>query len=173
METIKSVNLDFTDFEDLTASLACTYNDMLENTNKLDSLFWDLEKEGFSSKLLLQLQELVNMFSVELTKLFQAEKYIYEEMEEVLPEQSSVSALRSENESILKLLDNIKVLLSDKADLRKQKDLLQAELISAADIIQRNIHKKGSVMFHEARTYVPEDRLDKIALEIKAKNILT
>ena len=172
METIKSVNHNLTDFEDLTVYLDCTYNDMLENTNKLDNLFWDLEKEGFSTKLISQLQELVNMFDKELTKLFEIEKYIYGEMEEVMPEQSSVTALKSENECILKLLDNIKVLLSDKTDLRKQKDLLQAELISLADIIQRNIHKKGGFMLHEARTFVPEDRLDKIVLDLKNKNIL-
>ena len=172
METMKAVNQNFTDFEDLIVYLDCTYNDMLENTNKLDNLFWDIEKEGFSAKLLSQLRELVNMFDAELVKLFEIEKYIYDEMDEVMPDQSSVAALKHENECILKLMNTIKTLLSDKEGLKKQKDILQAELISLADIIQRNIHKKGGIMFHEARTFVPEDRLDKIVIDLKTKNIL-
>lgn len=173
MEKINAVNQNFTNFEDLLIYFDNKYYDMIENMNKLDNLFWELEKEGLNSKLVSILEELVNPLDKELKKLFEIENYIYPEMEDVLPEQSSVSALKFENESILTLLNSIKSLLNDKENVKKHKDLLQAELISAAELIQRNINKKESIMFHEARTLIPEDRLDKIVYELKINNILT
>lgn len=173
MEKINAVNQNFTDFEDLLVYFDNKYYDMIENTNKIDSLFWELEKEGLNSKLVSMLEEVVNLLDKELKKLFEIENYIYPEMEDVLPEQSSVSALKSENESILSLLNSIKLLLNDKEDVKKHKELLQAELISAAGLIQRNINKKESIMFHEARTLIPEDRLDIIVDELKKSNILS
>jgi len=166
MENTKLINQNLADFEDLINFFDNKYYDMIENTNKMDELYWDIEKEGIGGKLVLSLEELINILDNELKKIYKAEELIYEEMKNVMPEQSSVTALKSENESILRLLDSLKSAMNNKENLKKQKDHLQAEMVAIADLIQRNIHKKINVFFHEVRTMLPEEKRDEIVQKL-------
>lgn len=172
MENINVLNHSFTDFEDLSAFFDHKYFDMLENANKLDEVFWDIEKEGMGTKLVLSLEELINLMYSELKKIFGAEEYIYREMKNLLPDQSSVAALKSENSSIMELLDIIKSIISNKEELKKQKDTLQAELVSVAQLLERNVHKKENILFHEARTLIPKNRLPLIVKELSSRYMM-
>ncbi len=163
----------FADFEDLTNFLDAKYYNMLESTITLDNLFWDLEKEGITASIISSLDELVSLLWNEFKKLFLIEGLIYKEMKLVMPGQSSAAAFKSENDEILNLLDVITTMLSHREDLKHHKDLLQAEIIALAGLIERDIHKKGSIMIHEARTMIPEGRLNEIVHAVNIKNILT
>jgi hypothetical protein len=173
IKNTKTAIHNFTDFEELTDFIEGNYYNMLENTNKLDDIFWNIEKEGLSANVTSSLEQLINLMDTEFKMVFNIEDLIYREIKLVLPEQSSASAFKSENETILNLLETIKSIIGDKEDLKQHKDLLQAEIIAAAGLIQRNIHKKGSIMFHEARTLIPEDHLAEIVHAVNVKNILT
>ena len=158
-------------FEDMMNLFDNKYYDLLEKTDKIDKLYWEIEKEGIETKLAASLTELINIISNELKKIYMAEEFLYNEMKKIMPEHSSVTALKSENETILKLLDLIKTEMLGE-NLKKQKDILQAEMVAIADLIQRNIHKKINIFFHEARTMLPEEKREEIAQKIESSNLI-
>ncbi len=137
------------------------YKSIIDKTNLIDDLYWEIEKEGVNHYVIISATELIESLKLELTGLFTREdEIIYPELELVLPGQSSVKAIRNENKSILSLFGSIIALLNKKDDLKKDKDLLQAEMISAADLIQRNVHKKENIIFRELMALLPGEKLD-------------
>lgn len=145
-------NSNFEDFEEFLYFMESKNFEILELANRIDELYWTIEKEGITREVVKELRELVNSEEDNLRNIYKTEGYIYSELTKVLPKQSSVNAFISENESILKLLITLKNLINSDENLKPQKDILQAEIIAMTDVIYRNINKKENMMFHEART---------------------
>lgn len=144
------------------------YNRMTEMSMALDELYWDIEKEGINTHVIRSINETVNAFYDELSKLFNLEEEIlYKELAEVLPDRSLADALKNENANILLLLEALKNIFSENDEIRKEKDLLQAEMIALADLLQRDAEKKRSILIHEINTLLPKRKLDEIREKIK------
>lgn len=167
MKNLKQNYDEIADFDDVISYFDESYNDLTELTNKLDEMYWNIEREGVNGKIISSIEELVSSLDNGLKKVFKAEEILFLEMKDVMPEQSSVNALQSENELIIGFLNSLKALAADNENAKKEIDLLQAEMIAVADIIQRNIHKKGSIFLHEVTTMLPAEKLEEIFLKIK------
>ncbi|MBZ0204262.1 MAG: hemerythrin domain-containing protein [Ignavibacteria bacterium] len=148
---------------DIMLTAAGAYKNIIDKTNLIDDLYWEIEKEGVNHYVIVSAMELIDSLQHDLCCLFKREEeIIYPELELVLPGQSFIAAIRDENRNILSLFGSITELLNKKDDLKKDKDLLQAEMISAADFIQRNVQKKESIIFRELMALLPGEKLDSI-----------
>lgn len=155
---------------DIMLTAAGAYKNIIDKTNLIDDLYWEIEKEGVNHYVIVSALELMESLHQELSGLFKKEdEIIYSELELVLPGQSSVMAIRNENRNILSLFGSITELLNKKDDLKKDKDLLQAEMISAADLIQRNVQKKENIIFRELMALLPGEKLDSILKKFSSK----
>ncbi len=144
------------------------YNRMTEMSMALDELYWDIEKEGINTHVIRSINETVNAFYYELSRLFNLEEEIlYKELAEVLPDRSLADALKNENANILLLLEALKNIFSENDEIRKEKELLQAEMIALADLIQRDSQKKRNMLIHEINTKLPQRKLDEMREKIK------
>jgi len=165
MELIKTNN---TEIEDPMLFLNEEYNKINEKVNLIDGIYWEIEKEGINENMASRVTELIAHVFAVLKKLYRIEEEIlYPELEAVLPGQSSVSAMKSEHRHIISLCRTIIKTLVNKDELKNNKDVLQAEMITLADLIHRNIHKKEKIIFHEARTLLPDKALDELHEKMK------
>lgn len=163
---MKLINPNIIEFEDILSYFEDSYYYILEDTNKIDDLYWEIEKEDINGRLALSLEEVIKMLSKKLNAIYSAEAYLFKELKLIMPEQSLSSALESENESILKLLNSLNSVINKKENLKKQKDIIQAEMIALVDIVQRNIHKKINIFLHEIRTLLPEERQEEVSSKL-------
>ncbi|HWA06174.1 MAG TPA: hemerythrin domain-containing protein [Ignavibacteria bacterium] len=144
------------------------YNRMAEMSGALDELYWDIEKEGINTHVVRSINETVNRFYDELSRLFKMEEDIlFKELREILPERALADALMNENSNILLLFEALKNIFSENDEIRKEKDLLQAEMIALADLLQRDAAKKKNVLIKEINTVLPRQKLDEMREKIK------
>lgn len=144
------------------------YSRMTEMSGALDELYWDIEKEGINTHVIRSINETVNKFYDELSKLFKMEEDIlYKELIQILPERSLAEALKNENANILLLFDALKNIFSENDEIRKEKDLLQAEMIALADLLQRDAAKKKNMLIHEINSVLPKQKLEEMREKIK------
>lgn len=144
------------------------YNRMTEMSSALDELYWDIEKEGINTHVIRSINETVNDFYDELSKLFSLEEEIlFKELAEVLPDRALADALKNENANILLLFEALKNIFSENDEIRKEKDLLQAEMIALADLLQRDAQKKRSMLIHELNTLLPQRKLEEMKEKIR------
>jgi hypothetical protein len=144
------------------------YNRMTEMSSALDELYWDIEKEGINTHVIRSINETVNDFYDELSKLFSLEEEIlFKELAEVLPDRALADALKNENANILLLFEALKNIFSDNDEIRKEKDLLQAEMIALADLLQRDAQKKRNMLIHELNTLLPQRKLEEMKEKIR------
>jgi len=144
------------------------YNKMTEMSGALDELYWDIEKEGINSHLIRSINEAVNRFYDELYRLFRMEEdFLYKELLQIIPERSLAEALKNENANIMLLFEALKNIFSENDEIRKEKDLLQAEMIALADLLQRDAAKKKNVLMHEINSVIPKQKLEEIGDKIK------
>ena len=141
---------------------------MTDMSQALDELYWDIEKEGINTHVIRSINESVNRFYDELSKLFKMEEdFLYKELIQILPERSLAEALMNENANILLLFDALKNIFSENDEIRKEKDLLQAEMIALADLLQRDAEKKIKMLIHEINSVLPKQKLDEMREKIK------
>lgn len=144
------------------------YSKMTDMSQALDELYWDIEKEGINTHVIRSINESVNRFYDELSKLFKMEEdFLYKELIQILPERSLAEALMNENANILLLFDALKNIFSENDEIRKEKDLLQAEMIALADLLQRDADKKIKMLIHEINSVLPKQKLDEMREKIK------
>ena len=144
------------------------YSKMTDMSQALDELYWDIEKEGMNTHVIRSINESVNRFYDELSKLFKMEEdFLYKELIQILPERSLAEALMNENANILLLFDALKNIFSENDEIRKEKDLLQAEMIALADLLQRDAEKKIKMLIHEINSVLPKQKLDEMREKIK------
>lgn len=95
------------------------------------------------------------------------EDILFKELREILPERALADALMNENSNILLLFEALKNIFSENDEIRKEKDLLQAEMIALADLLQRDAAKKKNVLIKEINTVLPRQKLDEMREKIK------
>lgn len=163
------IKLNFGELDELSVFFDEAYTNLTEMAGKIDDIYWEIEKEDVNSSTIKKTEQITGTLCLELTKLFRIEEdIIFSELEKVMPEQSSVSAIKSDNANILLMCEAIKSRISKKEDLKKEKDLLQAEMIAIADLIRRNANKKEGILYHEVRTLLPEEKLTEMIQKIKS-----
>ena len=123
MINTKVIDQSIADFDELISFFENKYSNLFESKNQLDAMYWNIEKEGIGDKLVLSMQGSIALLDNELKEIFDAEDLLYNDMKDVMPEQSSVTALKSENESILTLMDSLRSIAANKEELKKQKNL--------------------------------------------------
>ena len=96
------------------------------------------------------------------------EAYLYPELKNILPEQTSIDALREEHKIISEFIYSIKKNLENKIVFFCNLYNVQLEIIGLYDIMQRNIHKKENILFYEAQGLSGET-LDKIYADMSKK----
>lgn len=149
MKNSQFISLNGNKSENPTGFFEEEYNRMTEMSFDLDELYWDIEKEGINTHVIRSINETVNNFYDELTRLFALEEEIlFKELSEVLPDKSMPEALKNENANILLLFEALKNIFSENDEIRKEKDLLQAEMIALADLLQRDAKKKRTMLKH-------------------------
>jgi hypothetical protein len=152
--------------ERLTMQLNDKYNKIREKAEMIDDMYWDIEKEGINGYIIKGIEELVVSLQEDLAAAFKIEEdHIYCELKNVMPDSSSVEAFKNENSNILMMFDAMRALLKDKELARKEKDLLQSEMIAAADLIKRDVQKKENMFLTELKIVLPEEKLRSIAGE--------
>jgi hypothetical protein len=165
MELIKPNN---TEIEDPILFLDEEYNKIIEKVNLIDGIYWEIEKEGINETMAGKATELIGHIFAGLKKLYRIEEEIlYPALEAVLPGQSSASVMKSEHRHIISLFRTLIKTLANKDEVKNNKDILQAEMITLGDLIHRNIHKKEKIIFHEARTLLPDNALDELHEKMK------
>ena len=154
--------------ESVTSLVEEEYNKMTEMSAALDELYWDIEKEGINTHVIRSINDSVNQFYDELNRFFTLEEeVIFKELYEVLPERAMAEAFKNENANILLLFEALKNIFSDNGEIRKEKDLLQAEMVALADLLKRDAEKKKKILIPEVKTILPEGKLDEMREKIK------
>lgn len=95
------------------------------------------------------------------------EDFLFKELREILPERSLAESLTNENANILLLFEALKNIFSENDEIRKEKDLLQAEMIALADLLQRDAEKKRNVLIKEINSVLPRQKLEEMREKIK------
>jgi hemerythrin-like domain-containing protein len=90
------------------------------------------------------------------------EDYLFPELNEVLPEQSSISAMHAEHTEIIELCNIIGGLLESKERLDNNKEKLEAEIVTLIDLVERMFHKKENIMYYEAEVMLNNEVLEEI-----------
>lgn len=144
------------------------YNRMTGMSIELDELYWDIEKEGINTHVIRSINDTVNSFYNELSRLFVLEEDIlFKVLNEVLPDIALSETLKNENANILLLLEALKNIFSDNDEIRKEKNLLQAEMIALADLLKRNADKKRNILIYELNNLLSQRNLEEMREKIK------
>lgn len=168
MKNLEPIDINRNKSESPTSFFEEEYNRMTEMSIALDELYWDIEKEGINTHVIRSINETVKKYYDELSRLFVLEEEIlFKELAEVMPERSVADALKNENDNILLLLESLKNIFSDNDEIRKEKDLLQAEMIALADLLQRDANKKRNILIHELNTLLPLGKLEEMREKIR------
>lgn len=123
---------------------------IIENAVELDRYAMLFDVATLDSGKYLRVENLVNFIYNRIYKLYKMEEdYIFPEMKQVMPEQSSIDAMRGENKVIMSEYIPIKELLSDRENINSHKEELQILVITWVDLIQRAINKKENILYPE------------------------
>jgi len=168
MNSMTHAKYIYEDAEDPILYFETHFERMLKMTAEIDDLYWEIEKEGLSSATVKAASELIDELTDVLVRFYMIESdIIYKALKEVLPEPSSINAIKYENDNILEMCNSLKSMLEDRTALEKNRDFFQAELISLVDLIQRNVHKKESIIMHELRMFLDDEELTAIKEKVK------
>lgn len=168
MENPVNTNTVATQTEKLTLLLKEKYTAILEKSDLLDEMYWDIEKEGINSYIIKGIEDLVVSLQSNFNSVVISEnEFVYPEMKNVMPDPDIAESFIKDNNNILMLANNLWILLKNKDIARKEKDLLQAEMIETVDLIQRNIKNKEDVFFHQFYALLTDDKLDIINKKIE------
>lgn len=159
--------------ESITSFFEEEYNKMTEMSAALDELYWDIEKEGINTHVVRSINECVNKFYDELSRFFAMEEDIlYRELIEFLPERTMADSFKNENANILLLFEALKNIFTDNDEIRKEKDLLQAEMVALADLLQRDAVKKKKLLIPEVISMVSQGKLAEARDKIKDEHFI-
>ncbi|MBL8017503.1 MAG: hypothetical protein JNK43_09550 [Ignavibacteria bacterium] len=141
---------------------------MFQMAGALDELYWDIEKEGINTHVIRSINESVNEYYEQLSWIFRNEEEIlFPEIEKLIPSPEIVKLLRDENAHIIAVLESIKSMFNGSDEIRKEKDMLQAEMISLADLLKRNSHKKYELLLTEVNNKLPQEKINEMTIKLK------
>lgn len=168
MKNLEQTDLNGKKSESPTSFFEDEYKRMTEMSTAFDELYWDIEKEGINTHVIRSINETVNNYYDELSRLFALEEEIlFKELAEVMPDKALADALKNENANILLLFEALKNIFSDNGEIRKEKNLLQAEMIALADLLKRDANKKINMLIHELNIHLPFLKLEEMREKIR------
>ena len=131
------------EYYDIFSLLEGRYEMILDNLSKADNIALRLldsnEQDIHYSELKILMDSVYQ--DIHLTLKLE-ENYLYPELRNILPEQTSIDALAEEHKLISALISSIKINLENKEVYFCNTYKVQSEIIGLYHIMQRNIHKK-------------------------------
>jgi hemerythrin-like domain-containing protein len=143
---------------DLISLIESEQDTILEKLTELEKYAWRIEQSGVSEPIFEKVKRLHEYILTDVSRYFTLEEdLLFPELEKVMPRHSSSAALKEEHGRIFKICNIIAEMLEKKSEPEKIKENLQAELISLVDVLQRHIHKKNHMLYHEVQTMIPAE----------------
>jgi hemerythrin-like domain-containing protein len=145
---------------DMISLLQSEQDGILDKLVELRSLVSLMDSGKEDEDLLKKIHDLNDYILKDLAKYFcMEEDFLFPELEKVLPNPSSAAVMRDEHAKILTLSNAIQemlVLPGEQHVMEKKlsidKEMLQSEIISLIDILERHLHKKNRVLYYEAQS---------------------
>lgn len=143
---------------DLISLIELEQDTILEKLTGLEKYAWKMEKSGLTDEIFNMVKNLNEYIYNDVSRYFTLEEdLILPELEKVMPGHSSSAVMREEHVMILNICGMLRSMLEKKENAEKEKDILQAEIISLVDVLQRHIHKKNHVLYHEVQTNIASE----------------
>lgn len=137
---------------DLISLIETEQDVIMEKLTGLEKYAWNIEESGITDSVYEKVKILHQYIFKDISRYFTLEELLlFPELEKVMPKHSSSATMKEEHSRILTICSTIEDMLGNKSESEKQKEILQAELISLVDILQRHIHKKNHVLYHEVQ----------------------
>jgi hemerythrin-like domain-containing protein len=157
-------------YYDLISLIESEQDLIFDRLTELEKYAWRIERFGLTDEVYEKVKELNEFIFNNVSAYFTLEEdLLLPELEKVMPEHSSSAVMREEHGRILKICSSVNEMLGEKSEAEKSKDVLQAELISLVDVLQRHIRKKNQVLYHEVQTMVPADIQQEVYLKMLKK----
>lgn len=151
------------EFYDMVSLLEYEHEEILISLSELENLVLDLGKQEVDYKKYGDIKELLAKVFKRLGFNFMMEEDIlFPELHEVLPQQSSVPAMKTEHTEILELCSMALDMMATKEHADVNKERIEAEIITLTDLVERSFHKKENVMYHEAESLFDERQLEEL-----------
>jgi hemerythrin-like domain-containing protein len=143
---------------DLISLIEIEQDTILEKLTELEKNAWRLEKSELTDEIYKNVKNLNDYIFGDISKYFTLEEdLLLPQLEKVMPNHSSSAVMKEEHRMILNICSMLNGMLENKAGAEKEKDTLQAEIISLVDILQRHLHKKNTVLYHEVQSKLPAE----------------
>jgi len=157
---------------DAVSLLAGEYEMILEKLFELEKLISNYDNKALEQEINIKFSGQLNFVYEHAVRYFRMEEeIIFPRLENVLPPHASPGAMKSEHNSIVKMLFVLREQLKEADVFTTQFPVLQAEIIKITADFQRLYHKKYDVMYRELYTFFDDNTLDKIYSELKEKII--
>jgi iron-sulfur cluster repair protein YtfE (RIC family) len=157
-------------YYDLISLIESEQDVIFEKLTELEKYAWRIDRLGLTEEVYNKVKELTEFIFNDVSEYFTLEEdLLFPELEKVMPEHSSSAVMRDEHGRILKICISITDMLGAKDEAEKSKDVLQAEIISLVDVLQRHIRKKNQVLYHEVQTMIPAGIQQEIYLKMLKK----
>ena len=155
---------------DLISLIGLEQDTIFEKLTELEKYAWRLEKSGVTVEIYETIKSLNDYIFNDLSRYFTLEEYfLLPELEKVMPNHSSSAVMKEEHTTILNICSMLNKILESKEGAEKEKDTLQAQLISLVDVLQRHIHKKNHVLYHEVQSKLSDELQKEIYLKMVQK----
>jgi hemerythrin-like domain-containing protein len=154
-------------YYDLISLIESEQDTILEKLTGLEKYVWSIEKLGMTDEIYNSIKSLNDYIFNDVSRYFTLEEdLLLPELEKVMPGHSSSAVMRQEHSMILNTCSMLQKMLEKKDNAEKEKDTLQAEIISLVDILQRHLHKKNHMLYHEVQTMLPSEIQNSIYLKM-------
>ena len=155
---------------DLISLIEFEQDTILEKLTELEKYAWRTEKTGLTNEIFLAVKNLNDFIFKDVSRYFTLEEdLLLPELEKVMPNHSSSAVMREEHSMILNICSMLNKMLETKENAEKEKDTLQAEIISLVDVLQRHIHKKNHVLYHEVQSNITPELQQEIYIKMVKK----
>lgn len=157
-------------YYDLISLIESEQDIIYEKLTELEKYAWRIERSGLTDDVYAKAKELNSYIFEDVKEYFTLEEdLLLPELEKAMPEHSSSAVMKEEHSRILKICSSVSEMLEDKSEAEKSIDVLQAEIISLVDVLQRHIRKKNQVLYHEVQSMVPADTQQEIYMKMLKK----
>ncbi len=151
------------EFFDMVSLLEFEHEEILISLSELENLVLDLGNQEVDYKKYGDIKELLTKVQRRLAFNFTLEEdVLFPDLHEVLPQQSSVPAMREEHTQILGLCGDALNMMATKEHADVNKERIEAEIITLTDHVERSFHKKENVMYHEAESLFTASQLEEL-----------
>ncbi len=143
-------------YYDLISLIESEQDTILEKLTGLEKYAWSIEKLGMTEEIYNSIKSLNDYIFNDVSRYFTLEEdLLLPELEKVMPGHSSSAVMRTEHSTILNTCSMLQKMLEEKDNA--EKDTIQAEIISLVDILQRHLHKKNHMLYHEVQTMLSSE----------------